>query len=194
MNLNSVNFDSDLSPELFAKEMFESTSKDGELRLQNMYDVVLDDCLTCNDILVKIKWNDDSLNFLIANYKKLFEELKIISKNLDEFNSMYLSRTEQFVESTNGILNGEQLESTYFIFVAPFSAKTKEQLDAQIIGRIGDGLFGYEMILHAQRLCRLLSLGAPELIINNEARHLIACMAIYQCATSIETTKENRLV
>lgn len=182
-NTHPLSFSLDVSPVEFAELMYKYTDTKGNLNLQDWYDVEKDDTTSFKDYSCKIKWGTDSLNFLITNYKKLFEELKIISNHLDELNEMYLTRTNHYIESTNGILKGEQLKATYFIFVAPFDAKTKEQLDAQVIGRVGEGLCGYEMIRHAQRLCRLMQLNSPEKVISNEGRMLIASMAIYQCGT-----------
>ena len=191
-NITPLSFSLDVSPVEFAKLMYKNTDSNGKLNLHGWYDVEKDDTTSFKDYSCKIKWGTDSLNFLIANYKKLFEELKIISKHLDELNEMYLNRTNPYIEATNGILKSEQLEATYFIFVAPFDAKTKEQLDVQVVGRVGRERCGYEMIRHAQRLCRLMQLNAPEKVISNEGRMLIASMAIFQCGiNNIKELLEN---
>jgi len=69
MPKNSVDFSNDRTPEVFVNQMFDNISPGGEVYLRNWYDIRLDDCLTCNDFLVKMKWDINSLDFLIANYK-----------------------------------------------------------------------------------------------------------------------------
>ena len=46
------------------------------------------------------------------------------------------------------------------------------------VKNLGGNRFAYDVHMHALRLCKLMSLGAPEIVIQNEARALIACMAL----------------
>ena len=47
-----------------------------------------------------------------------------------------------------------------------------------MVKNLGGNRFAYDVHMHALRLCKLMSLGAPEIVIQNEARALIACMAL----------------
>lgn len=46
------------------------------------------------------------------------------------------------------------------------------------IKRLGGNHFAYDVHIHALRLCKLMNLGAPKIIIEHEARCLIGCMAL----------------
>ncbi len=178
MMKNSVDFSNNHTPEVFVTQMFEKTSAQDELYLYNWYDVDCDDCCTYNDFSVGIHWTNNDVNVLIADYNRLFEELKIIAENYEEF--------MKNPDSATLILSDQKVITTYFTYIVPFLSQTREERKEEAASRVGESLCGYEMIVHAMRLCRLLSLKAPELVIHNEARHLIACMAIHYFAHSQE--------
>ena len=46
------------------------------------------------------------------------------------------------------------------------------------VKNLGGNCFAYDVHMHALRLCKLLNLGAPKIIIEHEARCLIGCMAL----------------
>ena len=50
------------------------------------------------------------------------------------------------------------------------------------IKRLGGNHFAYGVHIHALRLCKLMSIGAPKIIIEHEARCLIGCMALHEYA------------
>lgn len=177
--------DAEASPLSFIELMYENTDEDGNIYFKNWYDIKKDDCESCMDFSCNIKWTKEDVHTIIKNYQLLYKELRIISKHLDELDAIHLAQTKPYIESSNGILEEQHLEATYFIYVAPFKANNEEQLHAQVIGRVGEDLFGYEMIRHARRLCQLMQLKAPKVIIENEGRMLIAAMAIYNCASSV---------
>ena len=64
--------------------------------------------------------------------------------------------------------------------------KNKEDLNAEIIGRVSEGIWGNRLIRHAQRLCRLFQLGAPEIVTDNEERRLIATLSVHAFGKEIE--------
>lgn len=45
--------------------------------------------------------------------------------------------------------------------------------------RVGKGPGAYEMVIRAKRLCKLMSLIAPEIVIENEAKYLAKAMALH---------------
>lgn len=53
--------------------------------------------------------------------------------------------------------------------------------------RVGNNICAYEYVIRATRLCRLLSLNAPEIVIKNEARLLAAAMVLHKYCISKET-------
>lgn len=52
--------------------------------------------------------------------------------------------------------------------------------------RLGDNICAYDIVLRAWRLCKLFSLGAPEIIINNEGRQLAAAFVLHEYGISRE--------
>ena len=178
MSKNFVDFMQDYTLEDFAKQMFEKSSTNGDLYLHNWYDVKCEDCLTYNDFFVKMNWTQEEFNKLMIEYQQLVKDLRIIAQNYDELDGS--------LDKAREVLPNESVVAAYFIFVVPFEAQNKEQLNAQVIGRAGDEPCGYELITHSQRLCKLLSLGAPEQLIRNEERHLFASLAIHHYASQIE--------
>lgn len=58
------------------------------------------------------------------------------------------------------------------------------QADAE--RRIGCSEVASDVILRAKRFCRLVNLGAPEIIINNESCYLAQAMAVHKCCKSLE--------
>ena len=145
--------------------------------MHNWYDIKCEDCLTYNNFFVKMNWTQDDLNQLIVEYQQLVKALEIIAQNYDELDGS--------LEKARELLPDESVVAAYLIFVVPFDANNKN-FDAQVIGKVGKKPYGYELIAHAQRLCRLLSLRAPAPVIRNEERYLIASMAIHCYASQID--------
>ena len=50
------------------------------------------------------------------------------------------------------------------------------------IKRLGGNHFAYSVHIHALRICKLMSIGAPKIIVEHEARCLIGCMALHEYA------------
>ena len=188
-NKNPISFETNLSPSEFAKLMFKNTDAEGNLYLNDWYDVVTDDTISCKNYRCNMSWKQEDLYDIIEEYESLQEELRFISQYLDELDEIHLAQKNPYIESSNGILKDRHLEAAYFIFVAPFKAKTEKQLRAQVIGRVGDELFGYEMIRHARRLCRLMQLNANENVIFHEGRMLIAAMIVHHYGKKIIPVK-----
>ena len=176
-NKNYVDFSTNIAPTDFALEMFKNTAEDGTLYLNNWYDVDCADCQTYNNFIATIKWTEEDVEYTINEYNRLFEELDVIADHLDELDGTYATATEVLPD---------ELVASYCIFVSPFEAKTNQELNAEVIGRVSEGPCGYELIRHAGRLCRLLSLDAPKLVVQNEERMLFASLAIHEFGETVE--------
>ena len=176
-NKNYLDFSTNIAPTDFALEMFKNTAEDGTVYLNNWYDVDCEDCQTYNNFVATIKWTEEDVEYTINEYNRLFEELDVIADHLDELDGTIATAHEVLPD---------ELVATYCIFVAPFEAKTNQELNAEVIGRVSEGPCGYELIRHSQRLCRLLSLNAPNLVVENEERMLFASLAIHMFGESVE--------
>lgn len=178
LNKNNIDFNENISPIAFAQKMFVNTSANGTLYLNNWYDVDCADCLTYNNFVTNIKWSENDLEDIISEFNQLVDDIKIIANHLDEFDGI--------PETAVQILVDGSIVCTYFIYVAPIKATSQEELEVEVISRLSEGLCGYEIIRHSQRLCRLFSLNAPQTVIENEERMLIASLTIHSFGERIE--------
>lgn len=176
-NKNYVDFSTNIAPADFAHKIFANTAEDGTLYLNNWYDVDCEDCQTYNNFVATIKWTEEDVEYTINEYNRLFEELDVIADHIDELDGTIATAHEVLPD---------ELVASYCIFVAPFEATNQQELRAEVIGRVSDGPCGYELIRHSQRLCRILSLNAPESVIQNEERMLFASLVIHSFCDRIE--------
>ena len=178
LNKNTVDFSKNISPVDFARDMFKNTAKDGTLHLNDWYDVDCDDCMTYNNFVAKIKWSENDLEDIISEFNEITNDIKVIADFIDEFDTTLEKLPEIVVDNS--------LISTYFIYLAPLNATNQQTLNADVVGRVSEGLCGYEIIRHSQRLCKLYSLNAPETVVQNEERMLIASLIIHAFAKEIK--------
>ncbi|MBO4862412.1 MAG: hypothetical protein J5535_05905 [Firmicutes bacterium] len=61
-------------------------------------------------------------------------------------------------------------------------AQYRDALDKEAAGRIGEGLYSSSVIRFAQRYNKLISLSAPKVVIDNEARNLAQAMVYHEFA------------
>lgn len=177
LNKNYVDFSTNIASTDFALEMFKNTAEDGTVYLNNWYDVDCEDCQTYNSFVANIKWSAEDVEYAICEYKKLYREIGVIADHLDELDGTSATAHEVLPD---------ELVASYCIFVAPFEATNQQELRAEVIGRVSEGPCGYELIRHSQRLCRLLSLNAPDLVVENEERMLFASLAIHSFGEGLE--------
>ena len=178
LNKNTVNFSKNISPIDFAHEMLKNTAEDGTLYLNDWYDVDCDDCMTYNNFVAKLKWSENDLEDITSEFNEIVNDFKVIADFMDEFDTT--------LENLPEIVVDDSLTSTYFIYLAPFNATNQQALKADVVGRVSEGLCGYEIIRHSQRLCRLYSLNAPEMVVQKEERMLIATLIVHAFAKEIK--------
>jgi len=169
-NKNSINCSKIISPIDFAREMLKNTAEDGKLYLNEWCDD--------NNYKVNIKWTKENLEEIICEFKDLVKDLKVIADFSNEFDGN--------LEMIPEVLVDDSAIATYHIFIAPLESKNKEDLNAEIIGRVSEGIWGNRLIRHAKRLCRLFQLGAPEIVTDNEERMLIATLIVHAFGKEIE--------
>ena len=107
----------------------------------------------------------------------------------------------QFVQDMQeGVARGEQFEQQTLDFIAELSAESVSEEECAYVDAyyaymnveaariIGDGYDAYNTIIGARRLCRLYSMGAPALVIDNELNDFAATYILHRHATSVECT------
>lgn len=169
-----VDFSTQISPIEFALQMFKNTAGDGTLYLNKWYDTDCEDCLTYNNFVAKIDWSAEDAEYAIGEFQRLYDELDVIADHLEELDGTTATAQE---------ILPDELVSSYCIYVAPLDATNK---GAEAVGRVSEGPCGYELIRHSQRLCRLLALDAPQMVIDSESRMLMASIIIHTFGKGIE--------
>ena len=178
LNKNTVDFSKNISPVDFARDMFKNTAEDGTLHLNDWYDVDCEDCMTYNNLVAKLKWSENDLENIASEFNEIVNDFKVIADFMDEFDTT--------LENLPEIVVDDSLTSTYFIYLAPFNATNQQALNAEVVGRVSEGLCGYEIIRHSQRLCKLYSLNAPEMVVQHEERMLLASLIIHAIGKEIK--------
>lgn len=117
---------------------------------------------------------------------------------LDRYETMEIVK-----KISNKIANGEDLDEHDKFFlkenldvsVSPEEEKLYndyyEALMKDVERRVGPNIGAHYYVLFAMRLCKLLSLDAPEIIIRNEARQLASVMVIHKYAQSREIVDDS---
>lgn len=178
LNKNTVDFAKNISPVDFAHQMLESTAENGTLYLNDWYDVDCEDCMTYNNFVAKIKWSENGLEDIISEFNEIVNDIKVIAD--------FINESDTTLENLPELLVDDSLISTYFIYLAPLNAINQQTLNADVVGRISEGLCGYEIIRHSQRLCKLYSLNAPEIVVQKEERMLLASLIIHAFGKEIK--------
>ena len=93
----------------------------------------------------------------------------------------------EFSEDEHEIINAASLKDLdHHEEKTPEEARLSERFNArraeESAKRLGGSHFSYEVRLRARRLYRLLSLGAPKIVIENEERYLICFLALWKYA------------
>ena len=93
----------------------------------------------------------------------------------------------EFSEDEHEIINAASLKDLdHHEEKTPEEARLSERFNArraeESAKRLGGNRFSYGVRLRARRLYRLLSLGAPKIIIENEGQHLIGFLALWKYA------------
>ena len=178
LNKNTVDFSKNISPIDFAREMLKNTDEDSKLYLNEWYDVDCEDCMTYNNYVAKINWDSNDLADIISDFNAMISDFDFIANILKEYDATFENLPELLVDNS--------LLGTYYVYLAPFDATNQQELEVDVVSRLSEGLCGYEIIRHSQRLCRLYSLNAPKLVIQYEERMLIASLIIHDFAEKFE--------
>lgn len=182
----------------YVTSLFAATGRDGALRMPKNFgtDEERDDEFD----IFKMSWSRDDLNLLLSEFQELYAGLSEIAKVYDKLDNnpklvrdtldnpvlfdiwhLYLQRPQWYGEEERMLdvalkkeAQAEELSAEEEKLLEKYRA---EEL-RESVKNLGGNRFAYDVHMHALRLCKLMSLGAPEIVIQNEARALIACMAL----------------
>ena len=182
----------------YVTSLFAATDRDGALRMPKNFgtDEEQDDEFD----IFKMSWNRDDLNMLLSEFHELYAQLSEIAKVFDKLSDipelvrdtldnpilfdtwqLYLLRPQWYGEEERMLdvalkkeAQAEELSAEEERLLEKY--RSEELLES--VKNLGGNCFAYDVHIHALRLCKLMNLGAPKIIIEHEARCLIGCMAL----------------
>ena len=182
----------------YVTSLFAATDRDGALRMPKNFgtDEERDDEFD----IFKMSWNRDDLNMLLSEFHELYAGLSEIAKVFDKLSDipelvrdtldnpvlfdtwqLYLQRPQWYGEEERMLdvalkkeAQAEELSAEEERLLEKY--RSEELLES--VKNLGGNCFAYDVHIHALRLCELMSIGAPKIIIEHEARCLIGCMAL----------------
>ena len=133
-------------------------------------------------------WNTFIRRFEISDFdrEKIFE----IEDKIDTANYVKII-SKKVADGENVSDNEKYFLKEYIDLAVSNSEKTLynkycKELEKEAEERVGSNICAHLFVIGAARTCRLMSLGAPEAIIKNEARILSAAMVIHKYGISVE--------
>lgn len=182
----------------YVTSLFAATDRDGALRMPKNFgtDEEQDDEFD----IFKMSWNRDGLNMLLSEFQELYAGLSEIAKVYDKLDNnpelvrdaldnpvlfdiwqLYLQRPQWYGEEERMLdvaLKKEAQAEELSAEEERLLEKYRSEELRESLKNLGGNCFAYDVHIHALRLCELMSIGAPKIIIEYEARCLIGCMAL----------------
>lgn len=182
----------------YVTSLFAATDRDGALRMPKNFgtDEEQDDEFD----IFKMSWNRDDLNMLLSEFQELYAGLSEIAKVYDKLDNnpervrdaldnpvlfdiwqLYLQRPQWYGEEDrilDAALKKEAQAEELSAEEERLLEKYRSEELRESVKNLGGNCFAYDVHIHALRLCELMSIGAPKIIIEHEARCLIGCMAL----------------
>ena len=182
----------------YVTSLFAATDRDGALRMPKNFGT--DEEQDNEFDIFKMSWNRDDLNMLLSEFHELYAGLSEIAKVFDKLSDipelvrdtldnpilfdtwqLYLQRPQWYGEEERMLdvalkkeAQAEELSAEEERLLEKYHSE--ELLES--VKNLGGNCFAYDVHIHALRLCELMSIGAPKIIIEHEARCLIGCMAL----------------
>lgn len=210
MNVKRINYPDthQISVDEWLKLLFEETSNSAMVDIPVFYGVDSNDFYRC-----QIDWDIKKYETILEKYRMHYANIKKIALFLDGLQNMD--------KSSKQILDNEDLAKFWDTYIRPFDSSgfdmerishINEHIEAgeniseednnyhklyvesiysDVEKRIGKRYCSYELIMRSVRLCQLMSVGAPEVFVLNEARELATVLLIYEYGVSCERVNEN---
>ena len=177
----ALNFDPNDPPVLTPVEtivsMFEHTDTDGILCIPSWpYD---DDAEQGMLYQCRMNWNKADLENVLRQYENCCDTMKKIAEKYDSFRAD--SGAEALPEEETRFWN---------TYLRNFESDDTDAICAEAEARVGKSPAAYDVIIRAQRLCRLMSLEAPEIIIRGEANLFAQALVIHGYCKDIEIIED----
>lgn len=145
---------------------------------------------------------DDDLLEVWNTYLKKLDDGGFDHQKFDEIYDK-LDTIEWIKDIATRIAKGEQIQDfeketlTEYVDIAVseeeirYRQKYLAHLHKEAEKRLGDNICAYDVYMRAWRVCRLFSLSAPEIVINDEARQFAAAFVLHEHGVSREVVDNN---
>ena len=176
-------FDPDDAPVLTPAEtivsMYEHTDTNGLLYIPAWpsYDPDADD--KTGFFKCRMNWNEADRDAVLRLFESCFGTMKKIAEKYDSFRS----------EADAEILP-EAEKRFWNTYLRDFASDDIDANCAEAEERVGSGPAACDVIIRARRLCRLMSLEAPEIIIRGEANLFAQALVIHSYCEELEIVED----
>lgn len=169
-----------LTPAESITSMFEHTDENGVLYIPE-WPLPLDDVPENKELFYKCKmhWNAADLQDALRRCESEYHTLKLLSEKYDSIRSA--ADAETLPETQKTVWN---------TYIRDFESDDRDAILAEAETRVGSGVAAYDVILRAKRLCRLMSLDAPRIIIQGEAGLFAQAMVIHSYCEEMKIVEE----
>ena len=186
----------------YVTSLFAATDRDGTLRVPKNFGT--DEEQDNEFDIYKMSWNRDGLIMQLSEFQELYAGLSEIAKVYDKLDNnpelvrdaldnpvlfdiwqLYLQRPQWYGEEERmldvALKKEAQAEESSAEEERLLEKYRSEEL-LESVKNLGGNCFAYDVHMHALRLCKLINLGSPKIVIEHEARCLIGCMALHEYA------------
>lgn len=166
-----------LTPVETIVSMFEHTDTDGILCIPSWpYD---DDAEQGMLYQCRMNWNEEDRDAALRLFESCYETMKKIAEKYDSFRS----------EADAEILP-EAEKQFWNTYLRDFASDDIDAICAEAEERVGKGPAACDVIIRARRLCRLMALHAPEIILRGEANLFAQALVIHGYCKELEIVED----
>ena len=126
----------------------------------------------------KMDWNEADRDDALRFFETCCETMRELAPKYD---SIRVSGVEALPEA---------LKTFWNTYLRDFSSDDPDAVCAESEARVGKSPAAYDVILRARRLCRLMSLKAPEIIIRSEANLFAQALVIHEYCKEMEIVED----
>ena len=126
----------------------------------------------------RMDWNKADRDAALRLFESCYETMRELAP---KFNSIRASGAEALPEAQKAFWNA---------YLRDFESDDNDAVCAEAEERVGQSPAAYDMIIRAQRLCRLMALKAPEIIIRGEANLFAQALVIHTYCREMEVAED----
>lgn len=182
MNTSKIALNSDpndppvLTPVETIVSMFEHTDADGILCIPAWpYD---DDAEQGMLYQCRMNWNEEDRDAALRLFESCYETMREIAPKFDS------------IRSSGAEILPEAQKSFWNAYLRNFESDDNDAVCAEAEERVGQSPAAYDVIIRARRLCRLMALEAPEIIVQNEANLFAQALVIHTYCREMEVVED----